>query len=111
MQDKDMVSALLGMKVQLDRVLNQAFQKNEQFSNALKEAFEKFINQRQNKYANLTVHQHVLHVHQHVLHVLECLATRPLTILLPTPISQAPGEPSSTHLAKPVAIPLSHPTT
>ena len=45
-----MVSALLGMKLQLDTVLNQAFQKNEQFSNALKEAFEKFINQRQNKY-------------------------------------------------------------
>ena len=51
MQDKDMVSALLEMKLQLDIVLNQAFQKNEQFSNALKEAFEKFINQRQNKYA------------------------------------------------------------
>lgn len=49
-QDKDMVSALLGMKGQLDIVLNQAFQKNELFSNALKEAFEKFINQRQNKY-------------------------------------------------------------
>ena len=49
LQDKDMVSALLEMKVQLDTVLNQAFQKNEQFSNALKEAFEKFINQRQNK--------------------------------------------------------------
>lgn len=48
-QDKDMVSALLGLKVQLDTVLNQAFQKNEQFTNALKEAFEKFINQRQNK--------------------------------------------------------------
>ena len=46
-----MVSALLEMKVQLDTVLNQSFQKNEQFSNALKEAFEKFINQRQNKYA------------------------------------------------------------
>ena len=51
LQDKDMVSALLDMKLQLDAVLNQAFQKNEQFSNALKEAFEKFINQRQNKYA------------------------------------------------------------
>ena len=49
LQDKDMVSALLEMKVQLDTVLTQAFQKNEQFSNALKEAFEKFINQRQNK--------------------------------------------------------------
>lgn len=49
MQDKDMVSALLGMKGQLDVVLKQAFQKNELFSNALKEAFEKFINQRQNK--------------------------------------------------------------
>ena len=45
-----MVSALLEMKLQLDTVLNQSFQKNEQFSNALKEAFEKFINQRQNKY-------------------------------------------------------------
>lgn len=46
-----MVSALLEMKGQLDTMLNQAFQKNELFSNALKEAFEKFINQRQNKYA------------------------------------------------------------
>ncbi|KAA6417758.1 MAG: ubiquitin- cullin 4 [Trebouxia sp. A1-2] len=52
-KDKDMVSALLEMKVQLDTVLTQAFQKNEQFSNALKEAFEKFINQRQNKPAEL----------------------------------------------------------
>ncbi|DBA80768.1 hypothetical protein WJX77_001890 [Trebouxia sp. C0004] len=52
-KDKDMVSALLEIKVQLDTVLTQAFQKNEQFSNALKEAFEKFINQRQNKPAEL----------------------------------------------------------
>ena len=49
LQDKDMVTALLEMKLQLDVVLTQAFQKNEQFGNALKEAFEKFINQRQNK--------------------------------------------------------------
>lgn len=49
LQDKDMVAMLLEMKLQLDVVLTQAFQKNEQFGNALKEAFEKFINQRQNK--------------------------------------------------------------
>lgn len=44
-----MVMALLDMKGQLDAVLSQAFQRNEQFTNSLKEAFEKFINQRQNK--------------------------------------------------------------
>ena len=44
-----MVTMLLEMKSQLDIVLTQAFQKNEPFGNALKEAFEKFINQRQNK--------------------------------------------------------------
>ena len=60
MQDKDMVSALLGMKGRLDVVLNQAFQKNELFSNALKEAFEKFINQRQNKYAYANIHNRSL---------------------------------------------------
>lgn len=51
-QDKDMVQLLLEMKSNLDAIVQQAFQKNESFANALKEAFENFINQRQNKYAS-----------------------------------------------------------
>lgn len=47
-----MVQLLLEMKSNLDAIVQQAFQKNEGFANALKEAFENFINQRQNKYAS-----------------------------------------------------------
>jgi hypothetical protein len=48
-QDKEMISSLLDMKAGLDVVLVEAFARNESFANALKEAFEQFINQRQNK--------------------------------------------------------------
>ena len=48
-QDKDMVVSLLSMKASLDTVLAEAFQGNVAFGNAVKEAFEHFINQRQNK--------------------------------------------------------------
>ena len=47
-----MVHLLLEMKSNLDAIVQQAFQKNEGFANALKEAFENFINQRQNKYGS-----------------------------------------------------------
>ena len=44
-----MVTSLLSMKTAMDAVLAEAFQRDENFSNTLKEAFEQFINQRQNK--------------------------------------------------------------
>ena len=47
-----MVQLLLEFKSNLDVILQQAFLKNETFTNALKEAFENFINQRQNRYAD-----------------------------------------------------------
>ena len=49
LQDKEMVMALIQLKFQLDAVLAEAFQRNDAFINALKDAFENFINQRQNK--------------------------------------------------------------
>ena len=48
-QDREMIPLLLQLKGSLDAVLSEAFQRNESFGNALKEAFEHFINQRQNK--------------------------------------------------------------
>lgn len=47
-----MVPALLAMKAAMDAVLAEAFQRDENFGNTLKEAFEQFINQRQNKCAS-----------------------------------------------------------
>jgi hypothetical protein len=44
-----MVESLLAFKARLDTVLDQAFHKAEAFANTMKEAFESFINQRQNK--------------------------------------------------------------
>ena len=44
-----MVPALLAMRDQIERIHSQAFQSNEHFGQAIKEAFENFINQRQNK--------------------------------------------------------------
>eukprot|EP00891_Asterochloris_glomerata_P003718 jgi/Astpho2/3718/fgenesh1_pm.00060_%23_12_t len=52
-KDKEMVMALIQLKFQLDAVLAEAFQRNDAFINALKDAFENFINQRQNKPAEL----------------------------------------------------------
>eukprot|EP00191_Tetraselmis_sp_GSL018_P019609 CAMPEP_0177587888 /NCGR_PEP_ID=MMETSP0419_2-20121207/5910_1 /TAXON_ID=582737 /ORGANISM="Tetraselmis sp., Strain GSL018" /LENGTH=773 /DNA_ID=CAMNT_0019078005 /DNA_START=166 /DNA_END=2484 /DNA_ORIENTATION=+ len=54
-EDKDgqMVGLLLQMKKRLDAVLAESFQGNESFVNALKDAFEQFINRRPNKPAEL----------------------------------------------------------
>jgi len=48
-----MVQNLLRMKAALDEVWDRAFQRNESYGHALKEAFEHFINQRANKPAEL----------------------------------------------------------
>jgi len=48
-RDSIMVQDLLDFKARLDKILKEAFSKNEAFANSLKEAFEHFINQRQNK--------------------------------------------------------------
>jgi Cullin family len=50
-QDSEMVASLLAMKAAMDDVMAEAFQRDENFGNTLKEAFEQFINQRQNKCA------------------------------------------------------------
>ena len=47
-----MVAALVRMKDAMDAVLADAFRRDEAFSNTLKEAFEQFVNQRQNKCAH-----------------------------------------------------------
>lgn len=44
-----MVVSLLKMKTAMDLILNESFGRNDSFTLALKEAFEHFINQRQNK--------------------------------------------------------------
>ena len=51
--DKDMVQRLLDMKDKADNVVADAFDGEEMFGNALKEAFESFINCRQNRPAEL----------------------------------------------------------
>lgn len=52
-KDKTMVQELLDFKDKMDNVVSICFQRNEKFSNSLKEAFEHFINQRANKPAEL----------------------------------------------------------
>lgn len=52
-KDKDMVQQLLDFKDRIDNVISECFQKNEKFVNSMKESFESFINQRQNKPAEL----------------------------------------------------------
>lgn len=52
-KDKTMVQELLEFKDTMDNIVNSCFNKNEKFSNSLKEAFEYFINQRANKPAEL----------------------------------------------------------
>ncbi|XP_071163258.1 cullin-4A-like [Mytilus edulis] len=52
-KDRDMVQKLLDFKEKLDNVIDICFAKNEKFINGLKESFEHFINQRQNKPAEL----------------------------------------------------------
>ncbi|MCJ8747848.1 hypothetical protein PDJAM_G00158090 [Pangasius djambal] len=52
-KDKDMVQELLDFKDKMDNVAHSCFQRNEGFINAMKEAFESFINKRPNKPAEL----------------------------------------------------------
>lgn len=52
-KDKTMVQELLDFKDSMDNIVTMCFNKNEKFSNSLKEAFEHFINQRTNKPAEL----------------------------------------------------------
>lgn len=52
-KDKTMVQDLLDFKDKMDNIVLNCFEKNEKFTNSLKEAFEFFINQRTNKPAEL----------------------------------------------------------
>ncbi|XP_013183932.1 cullin-4A [Amyelois transitella] len=52
-RDKTMVAELLEFKEQLDHVVSTCFQRNDKFLYSMREAFEHFINQRQNKPAEL----------------------------------------------------------
>ena len=52
-KDKDMVQELLDYKDKMDNVVHTCFARNESFINAMKEAFEAFINKRPNKPAEL----------------------------------------------------------
>uniref|UniRef100_A0A3Q0SWJ6 Cullin-4A n=1 Tax=Amphilophus citrinellus TaxID=61819 RepID=A0A3Q0SWJ6_AMPCI len=56
-KDKDMVQDLLDFKDKMDNVAQSCFARNESFINAMKEAFETFINKRPNKpYKTVFVH-------------------------------------------------------
>lgn len=48
-----MVQELLDFKDKVDYIIDVCFMKNEKFVNAMKEAFETFINKRPNKPAEL----------------------------------------------------------
>jgi cullin 4 len=48
-----MVQDLLDFKDKMDHIVNNCFERNEKYSNSLREAFEHFINQRTNKPAEL----------------------------------------------------------
>lgn len=52
-KDKTMIQELLNYKARLDHMLEEAFNKNDEFAYALKEAFEYFVNVRQNVPAEL----------------------------------------------------------
>ena len=52
-KDKDMVQELLDFKDKMDNVAQSCFTRSEGFINAMKEAFETFINKRPNKPAEL----------------------------------------------------------
>ncbi|KAM6924217.1 cullin-4B [Xenentodon cancila] len=52
-KDKTMVQELLDFKDKVDQIIDVCFLKNEKFVNAMKEAFETFINKRPNKPAEL----------------------------------------------------------
>jgi len=55
-KDRVLVQELLVFKDKLDQLLARAFVSNESFSHSLKEAFEHFINVRQNRPAELIAH-------------------------------------------------------
>jgi cullin 4 len=52
-KDKTMVQDLLDFKDKMDFIVITCFERNEKFSNSLREAFENFVNQRSNKPAEL----------------------------------------------------------
>jgi len=52
-KDKTMVQELLDFKEKLDKILQQCFRNNDKFVTSLKDSFESFINQRQNKPAEM----------------------------------------------------------
>ncbi|ESO10101.1 hypothetical protein HELRODRAFT_185316 [Helobdella robusta] len=52
-KDKDMVQNLLDFKDKIDKIIEVCFCKNDKFINIMKESFEQFINQRQNKPAEV----------------------------------------------------------
>lgn len=52
-KDKTMVQDLLDFKDKMDHIVQSCFERNDKFSNSLREAFEYFINQRSNKPAEL----------------------------------------------------------
>jgi len=52
-KDKTMVQELLDFKEKLDLILLQCFRNNDKFVTSLKDSFESFINQRQNKPAEM----------------------------------------------------------
>ena len=52
-KDGEMVTQLLELKARMDDVLRDAFAGSESFTNALKDAFETFINERANRPAEL----------------------------------------------------------
>ncbi|CAE1256582.1 CUL4 [Acanthosepion pharaonis] len=52
-KDKELVQTLLDFKDKIDNIIAVCFQKSERFVSAMKESFEHFINQRQNKPAEL----------------------------------------------------------
>ena len=52
-KDKTMVQELLDFKEKLDNILQSCFSNNDKFVTSLKDAFESFINQRQNKPAEM----------------------------------------------------------
>jgi hypothetical protein len=59
-KDKTMVQELLDFKDKVDHIIDTCFLKNEKFINAMKEAFETFINKRPNKPAELIGMFHIL---------------------------------------------------
>ncbi len=79
-KDKTMVQELLDFKDKVDHIIDICFMKNEKFVNAMKEAFETFINKRPNKPAELIGQQHFPQSEDdnHSLHEL----TRAINILL-----------------------------